>query len=173
MNGLNLLLTVSANGLLARGPDDNMIWPGDGIDKTIFRMLSLIAHQPILVGSTSYDILPPLPGREVIRISRDEKAGALTLRQAAERHPGAWLIGGPTAARAALEEFLVDTAVICRLSSELQPFTPIEGYWEKDFLGRLRGVHPTPVTFRRDNMADASVRVLIYKNLYRGAESCL
>lgn len=166
--GLNVLMTVSANGLLARGGDDNMIWPGDNTDKTIFRMLTLLSNQPLLIGARSFDTLPPLPGREVVRLSRDGRDGSFTLDQAVVRYPGAWLIGGPTVVKAALEAHLIDTFVLCRLGVELEPFTPIEGYWEHHFLGKLKGIHPIPVTFRRDHVQEANVRVMIFKNLYRG-----
>ena len=105
---MNLLLARSADGYLARGPVDSMNWtPAE--DKRLFRLLTGVSDQPLLVGGTTGRQLPPLPGREVVVVSRQ----GLTLEAAAARYPGAWLIGGPTVALAAVEAGLVSRAVIC------------------------------------------------------------
>lgn len=126
---MRLLLASSADGYLAKGPEDDMKWTGP-IDKAVFRLLTLSNGSDILLaGSRTFDQMPKLPGRAMRRISRDD----LTLEAAKVAYPGAWLIGGPTVARAALELGLVSRAFICVApvelgggmhASELEQFLP-------------------------------------------------
>lgn len=120
-----LLLAVSADGYVARGPDDDMRWTGV-LDKRIFRLLTL--SSPILLaGAATAKLLPPLPDRTVMPLSR----GGIHLGMAAVDYPDAWLIGGPTVALAALKQRLVGVAVICRTEAVLGggiPFAPIR-WW--------------------------------------------
>lgn len=128
---MRLLLASSADGYLARGPEDDMKWTGP-IDKAVFRLLTLSnGNDVLLAGSRTFDQMPKLPGRTMERLSRD----GLTLEQAAGVHMDAWLIGGPTVAREALSLGLVRRAFICvspvELGSgmharELEQFLPAE-----------------------------------------------
>jgi len=124
---LNLLMAVSSDGMVCRGPSDDMRWTGR-TDKALFRALTL-PDQVLLAGRTTAAMLPKLPGRTVVPISRDPGQG-LDLAVAAQRYPGAWLIGGPTVAQEALGLGLVRLVYECRgLSVTLEagvPWRPIE-----------------------------------------------
>ena len=113
---MRLLLASSANGYLARGPEDDMKWTGP-IDKAIFRLLTLSnANDTLLAGSRTFDQMPKLPGRKMERLSGD----GLTLDLASRLYPDAWLIGGPTVALQALKLGLVRRAFICVSPVELE-----------------------------------------------------
>jgi dihydrofolate reductase len=125
--GFKLLLAVSADGFLARGPLDDMAWTGRD-DKAVFRLLTTTHKGPLLAGRRTAELLPRLDGREVQVISRDRNAG-YTLQEASWMHRDAWLIGGPTVAREALEANLVELAVICQAPAVLGdgiPFKPLK-----------------------------------------------
>ncbi len=112
---MRLLLAVSADGFLAKGPDDDMRWTGP-VDKAIFRLLTLSnGNDVLLAGSRTFDQMPKLPGRQMERLSRD----GMTLEMAAGRWPDAWLIGGPTVAVEALKLGLVSRAFMCISPVEL------------------------------------------------------
>jgi dihydrofolate reductase len=110
MSRLKLIMAVSADGLLARGPEDDMSWTG-GDDKAAFRLMTM-SGGVLGVGSRTYDRLPRLPGRTVVRISSQE--ASVTLGKFAYAHPDAWLLGGPTVALSALQSGLVGEAHLCR-----------------------------------------------------------
>lgn len=135
---MRLLLASSADGYLARGPEDDMTWTGR-VDKALFRLLTLSggtgAPDTVLVGSRTFDQMPKLPGRDMVRLSNDGLPGSMTLEQAAAHHPRAWLIGGPTVAIEALRRGLVDRAFICvspvtlgegMYAAELEAYLPAE-----------------------------------------------
>ena len=91
---MRLLMAVSADGFLARGPDDDMSWTGQ-TDKKLFRLLTLV-DPLLLAGATTAKLLPKLPGRTVVPLSR--RGLALSDMQSVD----GWLIGGPTVAQEAL-----------------------------------------------------------------------
>lgn len=136
---MRLLLASSADGYLARGPEDDMKWTGP-IDKAVFRLLTLSnGNDVLLAGSRTFDQMPKLPGRTMERLSRErwdhESWKSIDLAAAAACYPDAWLIGGPTVAREALQLGLVRRAFICvspvELGSgmharELEQFLPAE-----------------------------------------------
>lgn len=109
MSGFRLLLAVSADDFLARGPGDNMDWTSKS-DKFLFRLLT--SGGTVVVGRRTYDVLPPLKNRDVYVLTRG--CGGLSLIEAYKRYDGAWLIGGPDVAEQALRQKLVDRAYICR-----------------------------------------------------------
>lgn len=115
---MKLILAVSGDGFLCRGPEDDMKWTGP-LDKFIFKLLTLSDGATLLAGSTTFSQLPILPGRKVVRISRGQYPGALSLPMAQQAYPDGWLLGGPTVARAALEQGLVSKAYICRSPNRL------------------------------------------------------
>jgi len=115
---MRLLLASSADGYLARGPEDDMKWTGP-IDKAIFRLLTLSnADDVLLAGSRTFDQMPPLPGRRMERLSRG--SNGIDLAEAASRWPSAWLIGGPEVSVAALRLGLVTRAFVCVSQAELR-----------------------------------------------------
>ena len=136
---MRLLLASSADGYLARGPDDDMKWTGP-VDKAVFRLLTLSnGNDVLLAGSRTFDQMPKLPGRHMERLSREDKPFGkhprLDLTVAAGCFPDAWLIGGPTVAREALQLGLVRRAFICvspvelgggMHARELEPLLPRE-----------------------------------------------
>jgi dihydrofolate reductase len=119
---LRLILAVSQDGFLAKGPADDMRWTSKD-DKRMFRALTSVGGV-LGAGSRTFDQLPKLPGRRVIRLTSSPRAedapvgraGALemTLGRFCHAHPDAWLIGGPTIAREALELGMVGEVFMCR-----------------------------------------------------------
>lgn len=115
---MRLLLASSADGYLARGPEDDMKWTGP-IDKAVFRLLTLSnGNDVLLAGSRTFDQMPPLPGRRMERLSRGPNG--IDLAEAANRWPDAWLIGGPEVSVAALRLGLVTRAFVCISQAELR-----------------------------------------------------
>lgn len=134
---MRLLLAVSADGYLALGPEDDMKWTGP-LDKAVFRLLTLSDEDVLLAGSTTFDQMPQLPGRTMLRLSREDrpysKHKRLDLDVAAQCHPDAWLIGGPTIAEEALRRGLIDRAFICVSPTVLgsgMSFSPLDGLLPK------------------------------------------
>lgn len=121
---LRLLMAVSRDGFLARRADDDMHWTGYD-DKSVFRLLTLldVDDRPLYAGATTFDLMPPLPGRQLLRLSRR----GLTLERAASSHDGpAWLIGGATVAVAAAEAGLLSDAVLVSSPADLGRGLPAE-----------------------------------------------
>jgi dihydrofolate reductase len=114
---MKLILAVSSDGYLARGPTDDMAWTGR-IDKFTFKLLTLSDGCELLAGSTTHRQLPSLPGRPVRRITRKINEG-VSLKEAYRRFPDAWLLGGPTVALEALKRGMVDRAFICRVPYDM------------------------------------------------------
>lgn len=113
---LKLVMAVSQDGFVAKGPRDEMRWTGH-LDKQIFKLLT-VSHPVLLVGRQTFDVMPKLPGRRVVPLSRDASRG-LSLEEAVSRYPGAWLGGGATVAELALRQELVDVTYLCRTSAML------------------------------------------------------
>jgi dihydrofolate reductase len=111
---MRLLLASSADGFLARGPNDDMRWTGK-VDKAVFRLLTLSSgNDVIFAGSRTFDQMPQLLGRNVNRLSSKKPDMVnTTLEEAAKFFPDAWLIGGPTVALEALKLGMVSRAFIC------------------------------------------------------------
>jgi hypothetical protein len=106
-------MAVSGDGYLARGPDDDMSWTGP-LDKAVFRALTAIGGV-VAAGSHTFDLMPKvLHGRTLLRLSRTSIL-SWSLEQLARVQPGAWLVGGPTVVRAALDSNLVAEVHLCRL----------------------------------------------------------
>lgn len=135
---LKLILAVSADNLLATGPDDDMGWTGS-TDKKLFRLLTSVGAV-CGVGTRTWVRMPELEGRQVIPLSRRrarvakdlplplvsfqpaavsadlvvQTDEAWSLGQFAHHHPEGWLLGGPTLAMEALSIDLVDQVYLCR-----------------------------------------------------------
>ena len=126
---MRVLLAISADDYLARGPDDDMKWTGRA-DKQTFRLLTSIdTDTPLLAGSVTARLMPALPGRKVLGISRGSH---LTLEKAFECFPQAWLIGGLTVVLAALDAGMVDKVYLSR-----SPETLGGGIHAAPLLGRM------------------------------------
>lgn len=112
---LKLIMAVSSDGYLARGPDDDMRWTGK-LDKTLFHLMTSVGGV-CGTGSKTWSFMPTLPGRLLLRLTRS----GTSVREFSERYPGAWLLGGPTVARGALEMDLVAEAHLFRSTHALKP----------------------------------------------------
>lgn len=128
---LKLIMAVSADGFVAKGPCDDMRWTGF-TDKQVFRLLTA-SHPILLVGRQTAGVMPQLPWRRVVTLSRSSSKG-ITLERAAADYPGAWLGGGAQVALAALEAGLIETSFICHTSAMLGQgveFAPIRALLPK------------------------------------------
>lgn len=149
---LKLIMAVSNDGFTARGPTDNMRWTGFS-DKQAFKLL-MSTHPILLVGRQTHDVMPALPYRRVVCISRNPDKG-LSLGQAMTEFPDAWLGGGTKVAVAALEAGLVGLAYICRSSAVLgggDSFDPVKAL--------------LPKTPRQTIVLDLSCTIEIYRLNY-------
>lgn len=106
---MKLIMAVSRDGFVARGPGDDMLWTGRA-DKFAFRLLTMSDGEPLLAGRRTAEMMPKLPNRQLLALSRN----GLTLASAVWHFPQAWLIGGAEIALAALEMKEVRRAFVCR-----------------------------------------------------------
>lgn len=108
---LKLIMAVSADGFVARGPDDPMNWLGP-TDKGIFKLLTTQSSPSVLIRSRRTALAMPhaLAGRDFVTVSRK---GPLDLREAAKAYRDAWLVGGQELALAGIEAGLVSGAWLC------------------------------------------------------------
>lgn len=145
---LKLILAVSADDRLAHGPDDDMRWTGK-TDKKVFQLLTSVGAV-CGVGSRTWELMPELPGRHVIPLSRRDGLAlrkrpelrpydygsppvdlqyavehAMTLGRFAHAHPSGWLLGGPTVAMEALSCGMVDQVFMCRSRRSIDLSTAI------------------------------------------------
>ena len=107
-------MAVSANGFVARGPEDDMSWTGK-LDKNIFRLLTSLSSEPLFAGKRTFNQMPPLPGRVVFPLSFEDRT-CYDLKTAQFNHPSSWLIGGQTVALEALRLGMLDEVVLCKNS---------------------------------------------------------
>lgn len=121
---LRLILARSVDGFLARGTEDDMRWTSPD-DKRVFRLLTSDGAT-CGAGSTTFDRLPPLPGRHVLRLTTrpedyqdDRQNLSVSLDRFAVVHPHGWLLGGPTVAMRALRDELVGVVYVCNNPAEL------------------------------------------------------
>lgn len=133
---LKLIMAVSADGYLARGPSDDMAWTG-GADKAVFRLLTSVGAD-CAAGRRTWEQMPDLPHRRLVPLTRQEgrlvhKASDATgarpelsmcLGSFAHAHPNGWLLGGPSVAYEALDVGLVDQVYLCRSPAVLHGEQP-------------------------------------------------
>lgn len=79
-------LIVSVNNLGYIGKDNKMMWHSP---KDLAHFKEMTMGQKLLVGSTTYENMPELVGRDVLVVGR----GYLSLNEALEQNPD-WIIGG-------------------------------------------------------------------------------
>lgn len=132
---MKLIMAVSADGFVARGPDDSMSWAGP-LDKQLFRLMTMTGSKMLAAGGRTYDLMPHLGGgRQLVRLRKQgfhvhglprmslmdvdvteqdpkavvsrEKCNCMTLVDFAREYPDGWLIGGQTVALVALKLRLV------------------------------------------------------------------
>lgn len=148
--GLKLIMAMSTDGFLCRGPEDDMRWTGYS-DKRIFHALTMTGGV-MGAGRKTFDLLPPLHGRTLVCISRsgsDEKFDrqghrwpVMSLGMFAHRYPGAWLLGGPTVACEALNTHMVDEVHLCQSPAFIGrgATAPVEAQELINRMGYLRGL---------------------------------
>lgn len=110
---MKLIMAVSKDGFVARGPEDDMSWTGP-IDKAVFRLLTSTSDV-LAVSAKSLEMMPEeMPGRgRVYALSTNPKRG-IALEDFASIHPDAWLLGGQELAMFALKNGFVTKAYLCR-----------------------------------------------------------
>lgn len=106
---MRLLMAVSRDGYLCKGPDDDMSWTGEA-DKRVFKSLSLVYGVCFMGSRTAAIMKAKLPGRTLHTLSR---SGSFTLQTASIQYPHAWLLGGPTVAYRAIVSDYVNEAHLC------------------------------------------------------------
>lgn len=112
---MRLIMAVSQDGYVARGPRDDMKWT-PGVDKRLFKLLTSVGFAPLAAGRKTAELMPSLNGRPVIGISRNPQMGSghVTLEEFYAFNPNAWLIGGQDLARSAIKKNYVDQVFLCR-----------------------------------------------------------
>lgn len=117
---MKLIMVQSADGYVARGPQDDMKWTGSW-DKKVFRLLTSVGG-PLAAGSKTYDQLPELKGREIFRLSNKGSTlgrPGISLGHFHRHYKEGWLIGGQEVAVAALDRGMVDEAFIMHVDVQL------------------------------------------------------
>lgn len=125
---MKLLMAMSKDGYLAKGPEDDMKWTGS-VDKRLFWLLTQFSEEPTLIGRRSAELMPDLPGRHLVKLDSTN----YTLDLAMARHENAVLIGGPTLAMKAIAKGMISTACIMVCSTELGSGMSAEYYLGKLF----------------------------------------
>ena len=110
---MKLIMAVSGDGFVAKGPDDDMSWTGP-IDKAVFKLLTSTSNV-LAVSAKSLEFMPEeLPGRgRLYGLSTDPRKG-VQLEDFAAMFPDSWLLGGQELALYAMKNGFVDKAYICR-----------------------------------------------------------
>lgn len=122
-------MAVSADGFVARGPDDDMSWTGRA-DKALFRAQT--EGCTLGAGTTTFRQLPPLPNRRVVQITRSvpdrlfEAAPLLAIMEDRmvlgdfyRAFPDGWLVGGQTVLLSAIMRGFVDRVLLSHVRAEV------------------------------------------------------
>jgi len=131
------ILVESANGYMAKGPNDTMSWT-PVLDKQIFRLLTTI-NKLCVCSKHTYTLLPQKmlsdPAREFIKA---EKVGSKSLPALNNIHKDAYLIGGPMFLKEAYNMSVIDTIIISTTKTQIEP----NERYKNPFNGNL----PNPIT---------------------------
>lgn len=139
---MRLLMAVSYDGFLAKGPTDDMSWTG-AYDKAVFRLLTM--GQVVGAGRRTAEMLPTLPGRRTIPLSSRGSHFLVngettrTLHEFRRQFPNPWLIGGPTVARMALDDDLLTEVYMCHsqavlwegMPDDISPYLTESPFWDQ------------------------------------------
>lgn len=110
---MQLVMAVSADGYVARGPSDTMGWLG-AWDKKAFRLLTACGKGVCVTSRETARLMPAyLEGRTLMTTSR-HGVSRRDLSYMSKRYPGCSLLGGQTLAMAALRQGLLHTIHLCR-----------------------------------------------------------
>ena len=115
--GLKLVMAVSDDGFVARGPTDDMSWTPPA-DKEVFRLLTGVGGVVGVGHNTARHMPGKLSGRRLHVLSTSPLFG-VGLGAFAHDNPGAWLAGGQTIAKEALTMGFLDEVHLCRNQVEL------------------------------------------------------
>lgn len=113
------LMAVSADGLVCRGPKDDMRWTGEA-DKAVFREVTRGCVMG--AGRGTYEQMPRITslGRTLLCVTREPRFGLdVTLGAFHRDFPDGWLIGGQTVLLSAIREGLVDRVLMSHVRAEL------------------------------------------------------
>lgn len=117
---MKTMIVESANGYMASGPSDTMLWT-PSLDKQVFRLITTMCGTCICSKHT-YELLPPKmladPARNYIIA---EKTGSRSLPALAQIYPSAMLIGGPIFLKAAYNQSLLDTIIVSTTKNNIEP----------------------------------------------------
>ncbi len=130
---MQLILGISADKYVSKGPNDNMKWLGSD-DKSIFKLLTLGAHNVNFAASSkTCDYIPFLPGRgPVIRLSRND----YSLDKFYNKNPNGVLLGGQTIAEEAIKSKIIDRVHLCFSPVILDPEKNNHTYAQKFILDK-------------------------------------
>lgn len=108
---LRAIMACSRDGFFCRSEHDDMSWTS-AADKAVFRMLTQQVDGLCAASARTLGCMPEsLPGRRLVCVERRPRLSvrldSVSLEELAERPDGAWLLGGPTLLRAALERDLL------------------------------------------------------------------
>ena len=106
---LNLIMAISSDHFVAKGPEDKMRWTST-TDKRVFQLLTSVGGF-LGAGRRTFDLLPALECRTIKCLSRN---GFWTVNNFALSFPGSWLIGGQEVALAGLKGGHIRQAFLCR-----------------------------------------------------------
>lgn len=114
---MRLIMAVSNDGFVAKGPTDDMTWLGPH-DKTAFRLLTVAGSGVCGVSAKTRALMPLyLCGRLLVQIERE----GFTLSDFDHQYrEDCSLIGGQTLAIEAITAGLVDTIHLCRSDRKLR-----------------------------------------------------
>lgn len=112
---MKLLMAVSIDGFVAKGPVDDMSWTGS-VDKAIFKLLTMTGDRELYAGYTTCCQLPALKNRKVRPLSRDTMKG-YKLQDIYQYD--SWLIGGQTVALEAIDKGYLKEVYLCHLPNIL------------------------------------------------------
>lgn len=115
---MKLLMAVSRNGYVAKGPVDDMTWTGPD-DKAVFKLLTSTGDILAASAQTVEQMPSTLEGRgQLYALSRDPRKG-VQLEDLAPMAPNAWLLGGPTIAMYALRNGFVDRVFLSIVPAQI------------------------------------------------------
>lgn len=104
---MRLVMGVSADGYVSRGPDDKMGWLGPD-DKRVFRVLTGVDGL-CAVSARTAELMPQLTGRDVVIVTREPSGkDEMKLEWLENLARPVWLLGGQTLALAAKALHLID-----------------------------------------------------------------
>lgn len=107
---IKMILAVASNGVI--GKNNGLAWRISE-DLKIFKELTMGGI--LYVGKKTASTLPPLKGRDVMILNRNEYP---TLSDVGKMDKDEWIIGGATIYNAALEQDIVDTVYLTVIERE-------------------------------------------------------